>query len=354
MNQAFPEHSESTVMTVSPGRPLLGEPGLSGCPQIPGDKSLSHRAILFAAMANGVSQIENLLVSGVTKAMLDALAMLGVDWELAGTTCTIHGIGLKTAGRWQTNEPVRIDCGNSATTLRLLAGALAAWSAPAVLDGSSGLRRRPMGRIVEPLQKMGVNIHTNSGCAPLVLQPSTLPLRAVEHFLPVASAQVKSCLMLAALAADGATTIHEPGPSRDHSERMLRSMGVRVEMEQEERRSMGVRVELEQQERRSMGVCVETEQPGAAQDFLTRIWPAPGDGLSPLELTLPGDMSAASFLIVAALITPGSQLVLRGVGLNPTRTGLLEVLRSMGANIQISRESRASRRAGRRSDGLCQ
>jgi len=326
MTQDEQNFVKNSVMVVSPGKPLIGESGQAGCPHLPGDKSLSHRAILFAAMADGISRIENLLVSGVTQAMLGALTALGVRWELLGTTCTIHGIGLGGSKGWQSDQPVGIDCGNSATTLRLLAGALAAWNGPAVLDGSAGLRRRPMGRIVEPLKQMGVDIRSENGCAPLTLNPSQLPLRAVEHFLPVASAQVKSCLMLAALAAEGPVVIHEPGPSRDHSERMMRSMGVRVETGVEERRSMGVRVET--------GV--------EAQDFLTTVWPAPAAGLRPLDGILPGDFSAAAFLIVAALITPGSHVVLRNVGLNPTRTGLLDALRSMGADIVITHQSQRS------------
>jgi 3-phosphoshikimate 1-carboxyvinyltransferase len=300
-------HKVSSLLTVKSGHPLLGESGSSGVPALPGDKSLSHRAALFAALAEGESRVENFLVSGVTQAMLNALTVLGVRWSLNGTTLTVQGVGLQSQS---TLPPVTLQCGNSATTLRLLAGALAAWGRTAVLDGSPGLRRRPMGRIIEPLQQMGVSISAEQGCAPLTLGVSPRPLHRLDYRLPVASAQLKSCLLLAALAAEGSTTLAEPGPSRDHTERMLSAMGVRVT--------------------------------GAASApdgwLLTRLEPPHPLVLAPLELRLPGDMSAAAFLIVAALITPGSELTISGVGLNPTRTGLLDSLLEMGARIEISNQ----------------
>ena len=276
-------------------------PALDGAATLPGDKSLSHRAILFSALAKGESRIENLLVSGVTRAMLNALTDLNVPWQLDGHTLTIQGVGLKG---WQP-PTAPINCGNSATTLRLLTGALAASGVEAVLDGSPGLRRRPMGRIVNPLQEMGVAITAIAGKAPLTLAQSTYPLRPLTYQLPVASAQVKSCLLLAGLAASGPSTLIEPGPSRDHTERMLRSMGVKV----------------------------DTGNP------LTIILHPPANPLTPLNLTLPGDISSAAFLMVATLIVPGSEITLHGVGLNPTRTGLLDALRSMGANIKTANET---------------
>jgi 3-phosphoshikimate 1-carboxyvinyltransferase len=183
---------------------------------------------------------------------------------------------------------------------------------PVVLDGSPGLRRRPMNRIVQPLQQMGVNIQSNQGCAPLHLLSSPYPLKPLEYTLPVASAQVKSCLLLAALAASAPTTLHEPTLSRDHTERMLRSMGVQV--------ITGADKEHPQSDHAIFSVTLDPPSPLV---------------LSPLHLTLPGDISAAAFLIVAALITPGADIVLRGVGLNPTRTGLLDALAGMGADIRI-------------------
>lgn len=285
---------------------LIVYPGnaIQGCVQVPGDKSLSHRAVLLATLAEGESRIENFLVSGVTQVMLDALSALGVYWRLEKDVLTIQGCGLR--GLKAPEQP--INCGNSATTMRLLAGLLAAAGIPAVLDGSPGLRRRPMLRIVDPLRRMGVPIDTaEDGCAPLVLRPRPggHKLAPLNETLPIASAQVKSCLLLASLAADGETVLREPGPSRDHTERMLGSLGVQVtkQVVEEER-------------------CYETRL-------------IPNDlALRPFQMRLPGDFSAAAFLMTAAAITPGSSLRIVSVGLNPTRTGLIDALRQMGADIQ--------------------
>jgi len=292
-------------LVVSPGRALRGE----ATP--PGDKSLSHRAALFAALAEGESRIENFLVAGVTEAMLNALTALGVPWRLEGTTLWVQGRGLQ--GLRPPDRPIR--CGNSATTLRLLTGALAAAGIPVVLEGSPGLSSRPMKRIVEPLQAMGVPIRASAaGTAPLVLEARAADgrLRSIEYTMPVASAQVKSCLLLAAMVADGTTTVHEPGPSRDYTERMLTSMGMPVH-------------------------SYPRSDPVTGQvGFLHTLTPPEGAlHLSPLNLALPGDISSAAFLIVAALIVPGSQVTLRGIGLNPTRTGLLDALGAMKADIEV-------------------
>ncbi|MBN2548571.1 MAG: 3-phosphoshikimate 1-carboxyvinyltransferase [Anaerolineales bacterium] len=301
------------ALRVVPGKPLSGELAGEGELSLPGDKSLSHRAALLGAMAEGVSQVDNFLLAGVTQAILDGLNKLGVEWQLQGRRLRVQGLGLAPAADRARLGAPQIDCGSSATSMRLLAGALAAWGLPATLDGSPGLRRRPMGRIVEPLTQMGVPIQSSDGGAPLLIGRSPRPLRALDHTLSVASAQVKSCLLLAALAGDGETVLREPGPSRDHTERMLRAMGVEVHS-QEQWLFMG---EVGQQHRY----------------YLTRL--TPPQRLQPLQLSLPGDISAAAFLIVAALITPGSRLILRRVGLNPTRTGLLEALRLMGADLVI-------------------
>jgi 3-phosphoshikimate 1-carboxyvinyltransferase len=291
---------------------MLVRPGnaLRGVAQTPGDKSLSHRALLFAALAEGESQVDNFLVSGVTRVMLEALSALGVTWRLDGDRLTVQGRG--PAGLRPPGRP--LDCGNSATTLRLLAGALAAAGIPATLDGSEGLHRRPMDRIVAPLRKMGVSIEVGpGGTAPLRLaaRPPGQPLKPLDETLPVASAQVKSCLLLAALAADGKTTLREPGPSRDHTERMLCSMGAIVG-------SRGSEVN---------GQVV----------YETHLIP-PTAPLRPLRMCLPGDISAAAFLVVAGSVTPGSEIRIPGVGLNPTRTGLLEALRSMGGDVRVENE----------------
>jgi 3-phosphoshikimate 1-carboxyvinyltransferase len=288
---------------------LLVHPGtpLKGTVHVPGDKSLSHRAVLFAALAEGESRIKNFLISGVTRVMLNSLVASGVDWRLNGAELALQGLGLH--GFKPAAQP--LNCGNSATTIRLLAGGLAATGVAAVLDGSAGLRLRPMDRIVEPLLRMGVPIAASEGgVAPLTLhqRDRITPLKALNETMPVASAQVKSCLLLAALAARGETILREPGPSRDHTERMLRSMGVVVE--------------------------TNTAVVNGITVYETHLQP-PHAPLKPIDIILPGDMSAAAFLIVAGLITPGSELFLPGVGLNPTRTGLIDALREMGGQIEV-------------------
>jgi 3-phosphoshikimate 1-carboxyvinyltransferase len=297
---------------------LVTSPGgsLHGAANLPGDKSISHRAALFAGLALGDSRIENFLVSGVTRAMLDALTALGVAWEIeslkagaVGQTLIVHGRGMH--GMHHPNEP--LNCGNSATTIRMMTGALAAAGISAVLDGSPGLRRRPMDRIVDPLRRMGVEIESTGGCAPLTLSPSSFPLHALDYDLPVASAQLKTCLLLAALAADGVSTLRENGPSRDHTERMLRSMGVSV-------------------------IQDKYFEKGAAV-YRTRLAPPGQVPLKPLSLALPGDFSSAAFIITAALITPGSDVTLHHVGLNPARTGLLDALLAMGGDIRITSQA---------------
>ncbi len=281
-------------LCVSTDRPLSGEILL------PGDKSLSHRAALFAALAEGESTIDRFLVSGVTHAMLSSLTALGVAWQLEGSRLTVAGKGL----RGFATPAAPLFCGNSATTIRMLVGALAAAGTPCTLDGSEGLRKRPMDRITDPLRSMGVPVATSAnGCAPLTLaaRDAATRLRAIHCSLNVASAQVKSCLILAALAADGVTTISEPGPSRDHTERMLAAMGA--------------------------DICM-------AEPLTVRVAPLTR-ALTPLRLELPGDISSAAFLLVAAALVPGSAILIRDVGVNPTRTGILDVLAEMGASIRV-------------------
>lgn len=291
-------------LAVNPGGPLTGMVDAD----LPGDKSISHRAALFAALAAGTSRIENFQVSGVTRPLLRALTALEVGNQLDEHTLTVEGKGLR--GLF---SPISaIDCGNSATTLRLLAGVLAAAGIAAELDGSSGLRRRPMGRIVEPLQQMGVLIEASpAGTAPLRLnaRSANSSLTPLHYSLPVASAQVSSCLLLAGLGAAGTTVLREPGPSRDHTVRMLTSMGVKFNSRQENSVN--------------------------GNEYIVEMTPPHPLILSPLNLTLPGDPSAAAFLIVAALITPGSDLTIKNICLNPGRTGLLDALCSMGADIAI-------------------
>ena len=269
---------------------------LRGRVTLPGDKSLAHRAVLFAALADGVSTVRNYPDSGVTRAMRGALESLGVPSCLADGVLTLAGNGLHPFPR----SGALVGCGNSGTTIRLLAGAVAGTRSSAVLDGSAGLRKRPMDRIADPMRLMGADISTTDGHAPLVLSPA--PLHGINYTLPVASAQVKSCLELTALGADAPVTLHEPGPSRDHTARMLRAMGVTVV---------------------SSGLS-ETVHPASA--------------LHPLDGTLPGDISSAAFLLAAAAIVPGSRVTVEDVGLNPTRTGVLDILSAMGARVSTANE----------------
>ena len=264
-----------------------------------GDKSLSHRALLFAALATGKSTIRNFPASGVTFAMLRCLHALGVAAELDAEhhLLTVEGVGLH--GFKTPTES--LDCGNSATTLRLLAGALAGAGIPCTLTGSAGLCKRPMGRIVDPLRLMGADITASAGCAPLTLRPA--PLHGLSYMLPVASAQVKSCLLLAGLSADAPTALLEPGPSRDHTERMLAAMGARIQ---------------------------NVEPPAYGAVILPQSEP-----LAPLSLDLPGDISSAAFLILRATLIPGSDLTLRNICINPTRTGFIEAMQRLGADITL-------------------
>lgn len=258
---------------------------------MPGDKSISHRAVLLGALGQGETQVRGWLAAGDTEASLRAIQALGVTVERHDPhTLTIHGGELKPA-----QEPLNLV--NAGTGIRLLAGIAAGQPFETVLDGSEQLRRRPMRRIIGPLQMMGANINAKGGRAPLHIKPAEL--HGIKYPMPVASAQVKSAVLLAGLYAKGATAVVQPGPARDHTERMLQAIGADI-----------------------------------AVDCNTVIVTAQGD-LRPLNLTVPGDFSSSAFLIVAALLVPDSDVTVNGVNLNPTRTGLLDVLREMGADITV-------------------
>ncbi|MGO9877478.1 MAG: 3-phosphoshikimate 1-carboxyvinyltransferase [Acidimicrobiia bacterium] len=267
---------------------------LRGRLRLPGDKSISHRALLFAALATGRSRLTNLATGDDVLATRAALDALGVGIRTGVDAVTVSGTGL---GGWREPEAV-LDCANSGTTMRVLSGALAGRPFLSVLTGDASLRQRPMRRVSEPLRAMGARVdgRADGAFAPLVIRGDEL--HGVRHDLPVASAQVKSALMLAGLQAEGTTEIISPAISRDHSERMLAALGVPIEVE---------------------GRCVRV-QPGAPEPF---------------QLDVPGDPSSAAFFVVAALITPGSDLTIESLSLNPTRTGFVEVLRRMGAEIEI-------------------
>ena len=270
---------------------------LRGLAQMPGDKSISHRALILAAMAEGESRIVGLSDSIDVARTLSAIRALGARVTGEPGATLVHG------GAWATpDEP--IDCGNSGTTARLLIGALAAKGAGATLTGDASLRRRPMSRVAAPLRAMGAAI-AGGEALPLTIHSSER-LRPIRHVNSPASAQVKSAILLAGLGASGATEILEPFPSRDHTERILPAFGGTVEREEA---AGGIAARLS-------GPCQ----------------------LSPADIHIPGDFSAAAFPLVAALLIPGSEIRLAGVGLNPLRTGLLETLRAMGAAITVERQ----------------
>lgn len=274
---------------VQPSGPLRGEL------RVPGDKSLSHRAIMLAALADGVSRIDGFLEGEDTRATAAIFSAIGVRIEQpAPATRVVHGVGM--AGLAAPADV--LDCGNSGTGMRLLAGLLAGQRFDSVLTGDASLRQRPMRRIIEPLSAMGARIEAGQGGRPPLRVRGGARLSGIDYQLPVASAQVKSALLLAGLHATGETTIREPRPTRDHTERMLAAFGWPIRF-----RPGVVRLEG-------------------------------GHRLRATDITVPADFSSAAFFIVAASLVPGSRLLLRAVGLNPRRTGLLVALRLMGADIR--------------------
>jgi 3-phosphoshikimate 1-carboxyvinyltransferase len=274
---------------------------LRGTLRPPPDKSVSHRAALIAAMGDGTTTIDGYLDSADTRATLAAIEALGA--EVGGVTATaiaprieITGVGIRGP------RAAEIDVGNAGTLLRLLPGWLAGQEAGVwTLDGDASIRRRPVDRIVEPLALMGARLSARDDRLP-PLRVEAAPLHGITYELPVASAQVKSCLLLAGLLAEGVTRVVEPAPSRDHSERMLAAAGAEVIREEG---AVSVR--------------------SAAR-------------LEPVEIVVPADFSSAAFPLVGALLVPGSDLTIAGVGLNPTRTGLLRILGRMGAELEVEPE----------------
>ncbi len=274
------------TVTVHPGRVLRGTI------RVPGDKSISHRAALIGAIARGSTTITGFLRADDCLHTLACLRELGVEISDDGTRLVIEG----TSGCLR--QPSRVlDCGNSGTTMRLLAGLLAAQPFTAELDGDESLRRRPMDRVAEPLRRMGAHVGARQGRFP-PLRIMGMTLRGITYRLPIPSAQVKSATLLAAVLAEGETVIEEPVRTRDHTERMLASLGVPV-------RRDGERITL------------------------TPRIPVGG------EITVPGDISSAAFLLVAAATREGSEVTVESLGVNPTRTGVLDILREMGAEVIV-------------------
>lgn len=290
-------------LTIVPGRPLRGRV------RVPGDKSISHRALLLGALAEGPTYVRGWLPAADCQATWRCVQALGVEvsrlsaseegeaaFPIASLDLVVHGRGLRGL-----REPTDVlDCGGSGTTARLLSGILAGQPFLSVLTGNEQLRRRPMGRVAEPLRRMGATVLGRDGgrLLPLVIQGGDL--EGLDYILPVASAQVKSAVLLAGLYAQAPVTVQEPGPARDHTERMLLAMGAPL------------------------------TKVGNVVSLAPRT-----PGLQPLDLTVPGDPSSAAFLLVAASLVPHSEVVIEGVGLNPTRTGLLDALQAMGAHIEV-------------------
>ncbi|MCI9471647.1 MAG: 3-phosphoshikimate 1-carboxyvinyltransferase [Lachnospiraceae bacterium] len=272
--------------------------GLKGEVKIPGDKSISHRAVMLGALAKGTTKITDFLQGADCLSTMECFRRMGIQIQNTSGEVLVHGQGLH--GLAAPSDLLNV--GNSGTTIRLLSGILAPQPFSATLTGDASIQKRPMKRVMEPLSQMGAKIESLSGngCAPLRI--SGTPLKGIHYKTPVASAQVKSCILFAGMYADGATTVTEPVLSRDHSERMLEHFGARLTRE-------------------GTAVTIQPEPQLAAR-----------------EIPVPGDISSAAYFIAAAALVPHSEILIRNVGINPTRSGMLEVCRAMGADIQYLNE----------------
>jgi 3-phosphoshikimate 1-carboxyvinyltransferase len=271
---------------------------LTGAITVPGDKSISHRALMFSALAVGESVIEGLLEGEDVLATAAAMRAMGATIEKCGARWHVHGVGV--GGLLQPGTA--LEMGNSGTSTRLLMGLVASHPITVTFTGDASLSTRPMGRVIDPLSTMGADITASPGGRLPLMVRGICPAVPIEYRLPVASAQVKSAILLAGLNTPGITRVIEPVATRDHSERMLVGFGadLTVEIDSDGVRTISLRGEAE---------------------------------LRPQNITVPGDPSSAAFFVVAALLVPGSRVTIRNVGMNPTRTGLIKVLRAMGANI---------------------
>jgi 3-phosphoshikimate 1-carboxyvinyltransferase len=274
---------------VQPG----GKP--AGSVRVPGDKSISHRSVMLGSIAKGRTDVTGFLDGEDCLCTMKAFQAMGVGIErLSDTSLRVDGVGLHGL-----KTPVHaLDLGNSGTSMRLMSGLLAAQRFPTTLTGDSSLSRRPMRRVIDPLSRMGARIESNDGKAPLVIHP-VAGLQGIAHASKVASAQVKSCILLAGLYAQGETSVTEPEASRDHTERMLQAFGVKLDVGRGRASIQG------------------------------------GQELAGTAIPVPADISSAAFFMLAAAVVPGSELVLRDVGVNPTRTGVIDILRAMGAEIDL-------------------
>ena len=282
---------------------------IRGAIKLPGDKSISHRAAILAALATGASRLENYSTSADCDSTLSCLLQLGVELERSGTAVLINGAGADGLRA----PSAALDCGNSGTTMRLLAGILAGQSFNSIMTGDESLRARPMQRVVEPLSMMGANISSQDGRAPLVIS-GRYPLRAIDYELLIASAQVKSCILLAGLFAEGRTEVIEKETTRDHTERLLRWFGVHVETGAKERAGLDARFAAVR---------------GPAQ-------------LQARNISIPGDISSAAYFIAAAALMPESSLEVTDVGVNPTRIQFVKQLPAFGLEVSVTDSSEES------------
>ena len=266
---------------------------IKGRLRVPGDKSISHRAVMFGAISKGITNIKGFLTGADCISTISIFKKMGIDIEIKHTDVTVRGKGL-----YGLSKPGEIlDCGNSGTTTRLVSGILSAQNFTSVLTGDKSIQKRPMNRIIAPLTLMGADIKSNNGFAPLTITGSSL--HGIEYNSPVASAQVKSAILLAGLYADSPTTVIEPAKSRDHTELMLKKFGADL----------------------------NTTKTSATIN--------PCKELFSTDIDVPSDISSAAFFMAAAVLVPGSELILENVGINPTRDGVIKVLKDMGSNIEI-------------------
>ena len=267
---------------------------LKGSIKVPGDKSISHRSIMLGSIADGITRVSGFLEGEDSLATLGAFRDMGVKIERVGSNVTINGVG-----KYGLKEPINsLNLGNSGTSIRLMSGLLSAQSFDSELCGDESLSKRPMGRVIEPLRLMGADISGNDSKPPLLIKGGK-QLSSIEYTLPVASAQIKSCLLLAGLYSDGKTTIIENGISRDHTERMLKGFGYDVTSSSNTISLMG------------------------------------GGSLKSCDIEVPSDISSAAFFMVAGCISENSSIVLEAVNINPTRTGVIDILRLMGGNLEL-------------------
>ncbi|MBI4683949.1 MAG: 3-phosphoshikimate 1-carboxyvinyltransferase [Nitrospirae bacterium] len=294
---------------------------------VPPDKSMSHRAIMFASLAKGKSTLKNFLMAEDPISTMNAMRMLGIEIEQRAkgkgqkvtSELVIYGKGL-----YGLKEPFDvIDCGNSGTTVRLLSGILAGNPFFSALTGDDSLKQRPMARVISPLKEMGAEISARDNNKYLPMAVMGKRLRAINYIMPVASAQVKSCLILAGLYADGVTEITEPQRSRDHTERMLRAMGADIEIEGRVIRVQGFKGSLLGSPRRVRLSADESPEATRVQE------------LNPFDITVPADFSSAAFFIAASLLVPNSEVLIKDVCINPTRTGMIEVIKNMSGDIAL-------------------